>query len=57
MKKNLQIRQYTFYLVQTDIWSLGCVLVEMATEEKAFNGTSLITLFRVIVNQEVRKPE
>ncbi|XP_025107921.1 serine/threonine-protein kinase Nek6-like [Pomacea canaliculata] len=49
-----EVIQEKAYDAKTDIWSLGCVLVEMATEEKAFNGTSLITLFRVIVNQEIK---
>lgn len=38
------------YNSKTDVWSLGCVLFELATFEHAFNGRSQRQLFENIVN-------
>jgi len=37
---------------RTDLWALGCVLYEMATQKRAFEGTSQASLIAAIMDHE-----
>jgi serine/threonine protein kinase len=39
---------------RTDLWALGCVLYEMATGERAFEGTSQASLIAAILKEQPR---
>ena len=38
------------YNSKSDIWSVGCVLYELATFQRPFVGDTLISIFNSIVN-------
>lgn len=42
------------YNEKSDVWSLGCILYEMAQREKAFNGQNLPALVRKIMRADYR---
>lgn len=40
------------YNVKSDIWSIGCVLYELATYQRPFVGDGVYDIFNSVVNEE-----
>ena len=40
------------YAEKTDVWSFGCVLVELLSLEKAFTGRNLVGVAEAVLNEE-----
>jgi len=41
------------YDAKSDIWALGCILYEMATRQRTFEGTNLPALVNKIMNGQI----
>jgi len=41
------------YDEKSDIWALGCILYEMATRQRTFEGTNLPALVNKIINGQI----
>jgi serine/threonine protein kinase len=52
-----EVFENKLYDFKTDIWSFGCVVFEMLTLEKAFNGNSLLAIGLKVKECQINMPK
>jgi NIMA (never in mitosis gene a)-related kinase 11 len=48
-----EVLKHDGYNSKSDIWSIGCILIEMCTLERAFEGTNIMNVMWNIMQKEV----